>query len=367
MKYISFAPIGDGNITQFSKPSLLVSPRSATILASYNCSAACEHCCFDSHPGIKTRLSLDEIIKFIDEVNSFGTIQLIVFSGGECFLLGKELDIAIKHATKLGLNTRCVTNGFWAISEDIALDRMQKIKDAGLKEINFSTGDFHQKFVPQSNIINGVLASTSLGLPTLIVIELRKERTISFVRLAEDPRISELLRTKRLQIIESPWMPMSLKEQVKQDSSIYVNKHNVHKRKGCSDILNNIVITPTKDIGACCGLTRELIPELNLKLYPERSLRMAYKQSTMDFMKIWLHVEGPERILAWAASKNPDIDWENRYAHRCHACLALYKDEKVREVIRNYYHEKLDEVLLKYSTLIRAGGLVTSTNGQDEI
>ena len=360
MKSIPLASATESNTAQSTHPSMLVFPRSATILASYNCSAACEHCCFDSHPGIKTRLSLEEIIKFIDEANSFGTIKLIVFSGGECFLLGKELDIAIKHATGLGLATRCVTNGFWAISEQVAVGRMQKIKEAGLTEINFSTGDFHQKFVPQSNIINGVLASTGLGLPTLIMVELRKERTISFVGLAKDPRISELVRTKRLQVIESPWMPMSLEEQVTQNSGNYVNKSNVHKRKGCSDILNNIVITPTGNMGACCGLTRELIPELNVKLYPENSLQFAYRQGTMDFMKIWLHVEGPEKILAWAASKNPDINWENRYSHHCHACLALYKDEKVREVIRSFYHEKLDEVLLKYSTMVRAGALVTS-------
>jgi hypothetical protein len=43
-------------------------------------------------------------------------------------------------------------------------------------------------------------------------------------------------------------------------------------------------------------------------------------------MKIWLFVDGPERILAWAAGKDPRIEWENRYAHHYHACLTLFDD-----------------------------------------
>src|SRR5690242_4096278 len=115
----------------------LMSPRTATVLASYNCTAACKHCCFDSHPGIKDRLSLDEIIKFIDDAKSLETIKLVAFSGGECFLLGNDLDIAVEHASNLRLATRCVTNGYWATSEDDAFTRLERLKKAGLREINF--------------------------------------------------------------------------------------------------------------------------------------------------------------------------------------------------------------------------------------
>jgi hypothetical protein len=29
-----------------------------------------------------------------------------------------------------------------------------------------------------------------------------------------------------------------------------------------------------------------------------------------DFLKVWLYTDGPDKILAWAASKNPYISWE---------------------------------------------------------
>lgn len=332
-----------------------ISPTESTILASYNCTAACEHCCFDSHPGIKKRLSLEEIIEFIDKASTFKKMKLIVFSGGECFLLGKELDIAIGHATKLGLATRCVTNGYWATSYETALLRLDKLKEAGLKEINFSTGDFHQQYVPQENIINGVAASVDIGIPTVIVIELQKQRKVTRDRLRNESRISDLLsrNNKMLKIIESPWMPMSLEEDVHQESTKCVNRNNLYKRKGCDSILNNIVATPNGQVGLCCGLTRELIPELNADINFGYSLQEIYGHAVEDFMKIWLYVEGPEKILAWAGSKDPSIKWEGRYAHHCHACLAIYKDAKVREVIRKCYGEKVEEILLRYYLLVK--------------
>jgi hypothetical protein len=72
-----------------------------------------------------------------------------------------------------------------------------------------------------------------------------------------------------------------------------------------------------------------------------------------DFMKIWLHVDGPERILAWAASKDPGIDWEGRYAHHCHACLALFEDPLVRTAIRAHHRERVDDVLARYVAELR--------------
>jgi hypothetical protein len=50
--------------------------------------------------------------------------------------------------------------------------------------------------------------------------------------------------------------------------------------------------------------------------------------------------------LAWAATHDSSIEWENLYSHRCQACLRIYQDPKVREVIREYHQEKIADVLL---------------------
>jgi len=64
--------------------------------------------------------------------------------------------------------------------------------------------------------------------------------------------------------------------------------------------------------------------------------------------KLGQFFHGPEKILAWAATKDPSIQWENKYAHICHACRELYHDTRVRTVIRKHYEEKLMDVYFKY-------------------
>jgi hypothetical protein len=88
-----------------------------------------------------------------------------------------------------------------------------------------------------------------------------------------------------------------------------------------------------------------LIPELNLGHIDDVSLNDAIAEAENDLLKRWIRLEGPERILAWAAEKDRSIEWEGRYAHRCQACLRLYKDPAVRTVIAEHYQEKVPDLL----------------------
>jgi hypothetical protein len=336
-------------------PTLWVQPDSVTILGTYKCTAACENCCFDSNPFLTQRLALAEILAFIDEAARLPRCSLVVFSGGECFLLRDDLVAAVRHATELGLRTRCVTNGFWAKRLPHGRRRLQALVDVGLSELNVSTGDFHQRWVDPVTVVNAVSLSVELGLDkTVLMVELQKERRVTAAQLGNDPHIRDLLATAqdRFKILESPWMPMRYDEVIDQPAEALLNHRNVHLRTGCRSVLRTIVVTPNRDFGFCCGLTREHIPELNVP-WDGGSLDAALESAGRDFVKIWLHVDGPERILAWAAGKDPRIEWEDRYAHHCHACLALFDDPVVRDTIRTHYRERVDDVLARYVTELR--------------
>lgn len=71
----------------------------------------------------------------------------------------------------------------------------------------------------------------------------------------------------------------------------------------------------------------------------------ADKSAADDFLKRWITVQGPERILAWASKYNPEIKWKNMYAHRCQACVRLYTDSMVNKVILEHYKEKIPDVI----------------------
>lgn len=333
-----------------------VHPRVLTILGTYKCTAACENCCFGSNPHLTKRLGLEDILAFISEGAESPDAEIVVFSGGECFLLREDLVVAVAHATDLGLRTRCVTNGYWAKSLDHGRKRLRALREAGLCELNISTGDFHQEWVAQETVINAACLSVELGMEeTLVVVELREGREVTAERLLADERLQRLQadRKAHFTLIQSPWMPMEVGDFIPQEEAKLLNRRTVHLRKGCDSVLRTAVLTPDRNYGFCCGLSREQIPELNAP-WEAGSIAGLVEEAGTDFMKIWLFVDGPERILAWAAEKDPRIEWENRYAHHCHACLGLFSDPLVREAVRANYRERVDDVLARYAVKLRS-------------
>ena len=327
-----------------------------SVLATYRCTAACDNCCFDCHPKVEGRLSLEEIIDFIDGICQLGTVKVVVFSGGECFLLGDDLALAVQYASERGLATRCVTNGYWARNRDVGRRRLAPHVDTGLNELNISTGDYHQEFVPQSAVINAAILGVEAGLEnTLIIVEASKIAQVTRDAILGDLDLRALWdRSTRSEfdILTSAWMPMSSEETINQSSNAMLNQSNVHKRKGCTDVLTTLTLAPSGKLGVCCGLSREKIPRLNFE-WKKESLLQDIARQNLDFLKIWIHIDGPEKILAWAASKNPAIQWEDRYSHHCHACLALFDSPLVREVIEEHYRERVDDVLLRFAVKSR--------------
>ena len=147
------------------KPSILA------ISPTHKCTAACENCCIGCNPNIKEIMDYNTMISHID--NSFAAfpkIKVVVFTGGECTLLGEDLVNVIKYVTdKYKTVTRIVTNAHWATSYETAYKRLKELKDVGLTELNFSTGDDHQKFVKVEKIITAAKAACDLGFMTVLI------------------------------------------------------------------------------------------------------------------------------------------------------------------------------------------------------
>jgi MoaA/NifB/PqqE/SkfB family radical SAM enzyme len=299
-------------------------------------------------------------LNYITEAAALG-VRLVVFSGGEAFLLKDDLSQAVSHATALGLATRVVTNGYWAKHYEGAVRQLKQLKDFGLGEVNFSTGDEHQKFVPIASVVNGVLAAYEVGLQNALMIELSGRHKFTKQHFLNIPEIAERMTDERFvsnfHIIESPWMPF--KDSVSIDYSGHdarvLTAETLPSRRRCTSIFNTIVVDPNERFGACCGLTREETPDLNVGSLREHSMRELMDEAVGDFIKVWLYTEGPDKILAWAASKNPTIQWQGKFAHICHSCRQLYKDPLVSDAIRRHFHERVDDVYSRFWLFRQSG------------
>jgi MoaA/NifB/PqqE/SkfB family radical SAM enzyme len=292
---------------------------------------------------------------------------LLIITGGECFTLGKDLNLIIKYASSKGLFTRVVTNGYWAKSPEKAYLKLNRLVEAGLNELNFSTGDEHQTWVPYENIVNGIVSALELELTTVVNVESSKLSKFNIEQLKNDYRLEKYkhLLDKKLHIINGVWMPFLKSGEEKIDSSNDKDLENslivFQKKKRCSSLFNTISIDPFHQAIACCGLTVEYIKYLHLGNTKKYSLKFLYEYQFQDFLKIWLFTEGPENILKFCRNKLnlPPIDTTKW--HICQICVEIFRDKQNILILQQNYEEVFSNVMLKYS-LLREKYLKTTIN-----
>ena len=259
-----------------------------------------------------------------------------------------SLVAGVQRAAGYGMTTRLVTNAHWAEDEDSARLFIDLMKRSGLNEINFSTGDQHARWVPMKHVLVAVRASLRAGFVPAVMIETTATMAITRDVMEADDYQREtrsLFPGRTIHINESPWMPLNPLKKEKYPAGMAVGSTNLSRTQGCDSVLQTITVQADGKIGACCGLGMRLVPELNIGDINQTTIAEAIDDAEQDLLKHWIHVEGPEKILAWAASFDPEIEWEGMYAHRCQACLRLYKDDRVRAVITDHIVEKVPEIL----------------------
>ncbi len=334
---------------------MLVHPKTLSIITMHQCTAACEHCCFTCSPKVTKAIPYERMQKLIDEAREIPSISVIVFTGGECFLLKDKLDALIERAHSYGYTTRCVTNGYWATSRRTAEMRVKKLVDAGLNEVNFSTGTFHSRYVPVDYIINGAYACYNAGIRTLINAELFNESTFDINAILQHPDLVDHINQKQITVQRNVWIDNKGETQLTHLAEH--SRFNEKLKSGCKTALNVLSVTPDLDLVACCGLHLERIPDLHLGSIANVTLKSLIKETPDDFLKIWIHVEGPERILEFVKSYLPDYELPINSVHPCETCLHLYRDQKAKQVLREHYHEVEGRVIEEYLTSLAANAL----------
>jgi organic radical activating enzyme len=322
-------------------------PKTLSIMPTYTCPAACSNCASLSSPTERTNLSLTAILDAIAQAKQLGFFN-VVFTGGEATLRWSDLLTAIAYARSLDFPTRLVTNAHWAHSLQQADNRLELLISAGLSEINYSTGDQHIRFVPLERVVNATVAAVRRGFSVTLVVELTAERKISKATVLDHPMMTSLTCAELdcLKVIESPWMPLNPTVVQEYPQGVAVDRHNLAIKTGCDNVLQTYTVQADGTVGACCGIGMRTIRELHVSTVETQGfLHKAMSEAEDDFLKVWIHYKGPEKILAWAAEKNPEIKWEGMYAHHCQACARIYRDPVIGEVIRQHYEEVVCDVM----------------------
>jgi MoaA/NifB/PqqE/SkfB family radical SAM enzyme len=337
---------------------LVIPPVTLSLIVTNKCTSACLNCCFQCNPMNNTRLSLHEAKRYIDQsIEAYNSIKLLVITGGECFTLRKDLDRIIDYSTSKGLHVRVVTNAYWAISVKNAYFRLKDLVNVGLQELNISTGDEHQKWVPYDNIIFAITAAMELNLLTVVNVETSKISQFNINQLKTDYRLDKYkhLFEKKLIIIGGVWMPFVKSTEFELNSSEKRQEKQIiwqEKIGRCTSLFNTISIHPTHYMNACCGLTSEYIPYLRLGSLKKNPIKFLYEYQFQDFLKIWLFTEGPKNILDFCFKKR-DMPMFNvqRGIHICQICIEIFREKQNITILQQNYEELFSNVMFKYSIL----------------
>lgn len=336
------------------------------------CPIQCKFCGAECGPDGKDSLSLDDMISVIDKVYDYGKLQMVVFTGGEPTLLGKDLISAIEYCSDKNLWTRIVTNAFWAHTAQKAENVLQSFIDAGLSEINLSCDDYHQEFIPLDRIKYANDACIKLDLPCLIGHKIMKDYTLSIDYLENylghpltvfDP----LNDNPKNNIISTGYTVPVAKDmhQIPDKDILYPDAEHVWKGP-CKTLLQRVIITPRKELSICCGMIRRNVEEIVFGSLEKCSLEELIITAHQDLIVNWLALEGPYGIMKFILKKNPEIVFRKQYVNICHLCSEIFTRDDCRNVLLSHAAEKITEIYLERGLydFIRTEDLLSITENQ---
>jgi organic radical activating enzyme len=328
---------------------MLVTPHTLSLIVTHRCTAACDHCCFSCSPDVLDHIPIPTLYRLVDEASEISTLKVVVFTGGECFLLGSELDNLVKKANGHGFFTRFVSNGYWAINPNAARRRLQKLVDAGLTEANFSTGDQHAAYVKPEYVKNGAVAAADMGITTIVTIELFQESVFPLEEFLADPDLKRHMEAGTLALKLAPWMKF------KGKSALSFTKKYLElvdqartPEAGCYTALKVLAISPRMQLFACCGLPVEDIEEMHIGSLKNASIKEVLSRTPDDFIKIWVHLHGPDAVIRYAQRFDPSIPFPKDAAHICDACRFMYHDKRIKKIVMDNPPPNVTEIMNVY-------------------
>ena len=105
-----------------------------------------------------------------------GDTAKIHLTGGEVFLCWDHLQEVLKEAAKqnLGKVDLIETNGYWATSEKIIIQRIKRLDELGMHRFKISTDPFHQEYVDIESVRRLATIATEILGPERVLVRWQK-------------------------------------------------------------------------------------------------------------------------------------------------------------------------------------------------
>jgi len=302
------------------------------LLITEQCNVECSHCWFSSGRDIMARMELDEALGYIDQTREIPTVEWISFTGGEPFLLPEMLQKLVAYASERGLHTECVTNCFWARTEEEADRRLGRLADAGLNVVNISSDDFHQRHIPFDRVRNCYEAAKRIGMKIVIMCAVARSSKLTVREVARQLGDKEILIVGEGEptgeasalAVETGFVPVGRGAEVPEDEWVIGDGP---LDGPCRVVLSDVAIYPFGWVLPCCSAAglAEVARVGNARW--EGLRRLIEEAGKRTLFKV-LSTEGPlglQRLLGPMRREN--------YVNKCHLCYEVLTDPRLSRVL----------------------------------
>lgn len=341
---------------------MFLQPTQVTILATSKCTARCGHCSMNSGPERRERVSFEAIRRTIDDLADLGALHTVIFAGGEPTLLGETLLDAIAYADGLNLNTRIVTNAYWAVTREMALRKLNELRDAGLQELNISADDYHLPYIPFENVERAWMASKRMGFgavviancygpystvtPEFIMSRLGERLQQRFdddgrecgVGRADDDGTVYMLSNSFTQMLGRAHAEM-------RRSEVWFPADQAKLEGGCPWAARSPALSPRNHLVACCGMEAEGNPILDFGDANAMTPRELACKADDSVLVNAIALLGPAFLMRFIAERAADVPFRERYASVCEVCEDVVTQPAARAILKAHMAELSVHVL----------------------
>jgi MoaA/NifB/PqqE/SkfB family radical SAM enzyme len=133
------------------------------LLLTYQCNMECDHCFVWGSPWQSGTMTLSQLRNLLEQTQELGTVKWFYFEGGEPFLYYPIMEIGVREAVAMGFNVGLVSNGYWAVDVEDAIEWLKPL--AGMvQDLSISSDIFHWGEEVDARMKNMRSAADVLGI-----------------------------------------------------------------------------------------------------------------------------------------------------------------------------------------------------------